>query len=77
MGARRAHADGTRPRKVWTAPGPVFWPAWFPDGRRLRATAIDRVDGTGRLWEVGADGGAPRVLLPGFPHSTCPGSPCG
>jgi Tol biopolymer transport system component/predicted Ser/Thr protein kinase len=67
-----AAADGSAPRRVWTAPGAVGTPAWSPDGRRLRVTVkLDRRRGA--LWQVGLDGSRPQPLLPGFRLSACCG----
>ena len=70
---RLASADGARSSTVWTADAPVSYPAWAPDGRRLRVTVTDPSGERDSLWEVGADGRNPHLLLPGFPYSACCG----
>jgi Tol biopolymer transport system component len=66
-----ASTDGSGSRKIWSAEGDVFAPAWSPDGRRLRVS----VDGPGgdSIWEVGADGSDPHPLLPDFEEPACCG----
>jgi DNA-binding winged helix-turn-helix (wHTH) protein/Tol biopolymer transport system component len=39
--------------------------AWSPDGKRLRFTQPDLVEGTDSLWEIGTDGRDIRRVLPG------------
>ncbi len=65
--------DGSNPRKVWTAGGNTFYPAWAPDGRRLRLSVVDPKDQRPSLWEVGAGGADPHPVLPGFDAPTCCG----
>ena len=59
-----ADADGSNPRKIWTAAGNVVYPVFAPDGRRLRVSVVDPKDGRPSLWDVGADGSDPHPLLP-------------
>jgi Tol biopolymer transport system component len=68
-----AGTDGSDPRRIWTAGGTVYYPVWSPDGRRLRLSVIDPKDGGRSLWEVGASGGHPHPVLPGFALSACCG----
>ena len=68
-----AGTDGSNPRKIWTATGEVYYPAWAPDGRRLRLSVVDPKDGRRSLWEVDATGGDPHPVLPGFDAWACCG----
>ena len=56
-------------------PDVPFWPAWSPDGRRIRFT---RQEGGLKqsLWEIGVKDGVPQPLLSGSPHEhqVCCGS---
>jgi len=61
-----AGTDGSNSRKIWTATGGLYYPAWSPDGRRLRLSLIDPKDNSRSIWELGADGEDPHLLLPGF-----------
>ena len=65
--------NGTSPRKIWTAAGNVSYPAWSPDGRRLRLSFIDPKDDHRSIWEVGAGGEDPHAVLPGFDRWACCG----
>lgn len=72
-----ARADGTQPRKLISAPGRPYWPAFSPDGRRLRFTVFDLArTGLPSLWEVAIDGTQLRRLLAGWdnPRNECCGS---
>jgi serine/threonine protein kinase/Tol biopolymer transport system component len=68
-----AGTDGSNPRKIWTAGGVTYYPAWAPDGRRLRLSVIDPKDGRRSLWEVGSGGDNPHPVLPGFEGWACCG----
>jgi Tol biopolymer transport system component len=68
-----AGTDGSNPRKIWTGPGRVYYPAWAPDSRRLRLSVIDPNDGRRSLWEVAVDAGQPHAVLPGFDGWACCG----
>jgi Tol biopolymer transport system component len=68
-----AGIDGSNPRKIWTAGGNAFYPAWSPDGRHLRLSVIDPKDRRRSIWDVGATGDDPRPVLPGFELSACCG----
>jgi DNA-binding winged helix-turn-helix (wHTH) protein/Tol biopolymer transport system component len=37
---------------------------WSPDGKRLRFTQTDLIEGTDSMWEIGADGSTLRQVLP-------------
>jgi len=66
-------ADGSNPRKIWTAGGDVYYPAWAPDGRRLRLSVVDPEDGRRSLWAMGATGADPHPVFPDFELSACCG----
>ena len=68
-----AGTDGSNPRQIWTAAGDAEYPAWAPDGGRLRLTVVDPKDERLSLWEVGAGGADPHPVLPGFDGSACCG----
>src|SRR5215472_1949721 len=53
-------------RKIFSGKGIVMWPRWSPDGKRLRFTLEDSATLSSALWEVGADGSNPHILLPGW-----------
>ena len=42
----------------------AYYPAWAPDGRRLRLTVVDPKDGRRSLWEVGAERSQPAPRPP-------------
>ena len=68
-----AGTDGSNPRQIWTAAGDAYYPAWAPDGGRLRVSVTDPKDQRRSLWEVGASGADPHPVLPGFDGSACCG----
>ena len=68
-----AGTDGSNPRKIWTAGGVAYYPAWAPDGRRLRLSVVDPKDARRSLWEVESSGGNPHPVLPGFDGWACCG----
>ena len=68
-----AGTDGSNPRKIWTAGGQAYYPAWAPDGGRLRLSVVDPKDRRPSLWEVAATGGNPHPVLPGFDGQACCG----
>jgi len=53
-------------RKIFSSDGVVLWPRWSPDGTRLRFTLQDASTLSSALWEIGADGSNPHILLPGW-----------
>jgi len=65
--------DGSNPRKIWTAAGDAYYPAWAPDGGRLRLSVIAPKTQRQSLWEVAASGGDPHPVLPGFVGWACCG----
>jgi Tol biopolymer transport system component len=67
-----ASSDGSGSRRIWTAPGTPRWPAWSPDGRRLRLTVFLGNEPPA-FWEIGADGQDPHPLLPAFKLPACCG----
>ena len=71
-----ANADGTEARQITTLPGDVSWILWSPDGKKLRFTVADPKTNATSIWEVKADGGDLRPLLPGWnsPPAECCGS---
>ena len=70
-----AKSDGTEPRKLVSVTGRGFYPAWAPDGTRLRFTVIDDKTGAHSLWEVSAQGSNLHPLFPGWhnPPDECCG----
>jgi Tol biopolymer transport system component len=61
-----SHVDGSDRRPLSVAPGADARPEWSPDGRRLAFLSSQGSPTDGyRLWEVGADGAARRLLAPG------------
>lgn len=54
------NADGTAARRVAGLPAGSSWPAWSPDGSRLRFS-VGR-DALSSIWEVALAGGAPHRL---------------
>jgi hypothetical protein len=71
---RVAASDGTRSRRLVTAPGPVYAPRWSPDGGRVRYTVQDAGTGTTSIWEVNADGtNAYTVIAVSSGHNPCCG----
>ena len=59
-----AQSDGSQPRKLASAPGKVYKPAWSPDGRRIRFTAGEEQRHSQALWEVSVEEGRPHPLFP-------------
>jgi serine/threonine protein kinase/Tol biopolymer transport system component len=71
-----AKGDGTEPRRLAGMAGPVFWPRWSPDGKRLRFTMVDKADNRlATLWEVAPDGTGLHQILAGWnqPSAECCG----
>jgi len=61
------NGDGTNSRKLATLPGEPFFPAWAPDGRRIRFSVADpRGLGVG-LWEADTVRKTAHRLLPDWP----------
>lgn len=65
------HNDGSRGRKILTAPAGMGWLRFSPDGRRMRFSTFNS-NGASALWEAGADGSGLRRVLPGW--DACCGS---
>ncbi|MGC1300119.1 MAG: hypothetical protein WA869_34265, partial [Alloacidobacterium sp.] len=61
-----AKSDGTESRKLVSLKGQGFYPAWSPDGIKLRFTVIDDKTRGDSLWEVSAQGTNLRPLFPGW-----------
>jgi Tol biopolymer transport system component len=61
-----ANADGTGPRKIYSAAGSLFAPRFSPDTRRIRFTVHNAAHNTNSIWEVSKDGVDPRPVLPGW-----------
>ena len=59
-----AEHDGSNPRKLATAPDVPVRFAFSPDGKRIRFTAVNAVNNTSALWEIGVDGNNMHALLP-------------
>jgi eukaryotic-like serine/threonine-protein kinase len=60
-------ADGTNFREVWNAPGYVSDTSFSPDAQRLTATVGNPSERFWRLWNLGADGQKPHLVLPDWP----------
>ena len=67
--------EGTQPRKLVSLTGRGFYPAWSPDGSRLRFTVIDDKTRGNSLWEVSAQGTNLHPLFSGWhnPADECCG----
>jgi eukaryotic-like serine/threonine-protein kinase len=63
---RLCRTDGSDSQRLLTAPGIPFAPRVSPDGERLRYSVRDAKTGAPSLWEAGADGTSPHLLLPGW-----------
>jgi Tol biopolymer transport system component/DNA-binding winged helix-turn-helix (wHTH) protein len=59
-----ADASGMRKRKVAEKEGLASYPRWSPDGQRIRFTSLAWETYQNKIWEVSAEGGAVRPLLP-------------
>jgi Tol biopolymer transport system component/DNA-binding winged helix-turn-helix (wHTH) protein len=69
-----AGQDGSRRRKLLTAPGRIYSVGFSPDGTRIRMTVVDKLKMIGALWEARADGSGLHELLPGWnatPRECC------
>jgi serine/threonine protein kinase/Tol biopolymer transport system component len=69
-----ANGDGSHPARILTVQGHPGYPAFSPDGKRIRFTQIDDATHTYALWEVRPDGSNLHPLLPGWhapPHECC------
>jgi eukaryotic-like serine/threonine-protein kinase len=69
-----ANGDGSNPARILTVQGNPGYPAFSPDGKRIRFTQIDDATHTYSLWEVRSDGSNLHPLLPGWhtpPHECC------
>jgi Tol biopolymer transport system component len=66
-----AASDGSGLTKIWSGPGSVLLGDWSKDARRLSVTVYESAGA--RLWEVGADGGRARPLVPEIDGATCCG----
>jgi eukaryotic-like serine/threonine-protein kinase len=63
---RLVTSDGSESKTLLTAPGIPFAPRLSPDGRTLRYSIHDAKTGDFSLWEAGADGANPHLLMPGW-----------
>jgi len=70
-----AEHSGSNPRKLLTAPDPLYGMSSSPDGSRIRFTVVKRGNNTAVLWEARADGSSMHPLLPGWnnPPAECCG----
>jgi serine/threonine protein kinase/Tol biopolymer transport system component len=70
-----ADHNGSDPRKLLTAPDPLYGMSFSPDGGRLRFTVAKQENNTAVLWEARADGSGMHPLLPGWnnPPAECCG----
>ena len=51
-----AHADGSTPHKIFSAPGVVEYLRWSPDSKRISLTVRDLATSVLSLWQIEADG---------------------
>ena len=65
-----ANRDGSKSRKLVSAPDQAYYPAWSPDGTviRFNVGAVGAVMPTGRLYQVSVDGTNLHPLVPDW-HS--------
>jgi len=79
-----ARSDGTKIRKLCTAPGVPFYPRWSPDGRKIRFSVepgessqwnrdISEVVSS-RLWEISTNGTNARPVFPDWHGAQCCGA---
>jgi Tol biopolymer transport system component len=70
-----AEHDGSNPRKLFTTSDPTNDISVSPDGKRIRFTVANFINGTSMIWEVRSDGGDPHPLFPGWnnPAAECCG----
>ena len=61
-----AEHDGSKPKKLMTAPDVPVQFAFSHDGKRIRFTLSNVVNNTARLWEMGIDGSNLHALHPGW-----------
>jgi Tol biopolymer transport system component/DNA-binding winged helix-turn-helix (wHTH) protein len=67
--------DGSHPRKLFSAPGPVDDIRFSPDGSKMRFTVGIKMNADHRLWEARADGSHAHEILTGLSEfqETCCG----
>ncbi len=70
-----ANSDGSEPRRLLLAAGTSSDLRWSPDGSILRFTLNDPKTNNRSIWQVSADGGNLRPLLPGW--NSTPNECCG
>src|SRR5580704_16344282 len=56
-------ADGSHPRKLFSAPGPVGNIQFSPDGSQMRFTVGSKMNSDHKLWEARADGSHAHEML--------------
>jgi Tol biopolymer transport system component len=71
-----ANADGSAARELYKASGSVFSPRFSPDGKRIRFSVGNTIQGTTAIWEVNTSGSNAHSLLEGWPYASaaCCGS---
>lgn len=70
-----ANSDGSKPRQLLLTAGTPSDIRWSPDGSILRFTLSDPKTNNRSIWQVSADGGNLRALLPGW--NSTPNECCG
>ena len=55
--------DGSHPRKLFSAPGPVDDIRFSPDGSKIRFTVGSKMNADHKLWEARADGSRAHEIL--------------
>lgn len=68
--------DGSNSRQLADFGNPASSPRFSPDGKRIRVTVQNLLNNTSQLWEIDANGGHPREVLPGWqtPAEECCGA---
>ncbi len=68
-----ANADGTGSRKLVTAQGTIFDPAWSPHMDRLSYSILNPRDQNERIWQVSASSGHAQTMFPDWKSGNCCG----
>ncbi|MGH9513722.1 MAG: protein kinase domain-containing protein [Terriglobales bacterium] len=63
----RSKADGSERLQLTSSSDYAFLPRWSPDGKEI-VFFVTPVGKSSRIYEISADGGSPRQLMPDDPH---------